>query len=83
MESGGILELCEEDVYALHFVFLPKIQQQLDNFRKGWCQHRLRTEGNKSPHQLWVLGQSMTSDPSVTNLDVSYTHHTLFLVIHA
>ena len=29
------------DVYALHFVFLPIIQRQLDTFREGWAHHPL------------------------------------------
>ena len=37
-------------------MFLPVIQQQLDQFCEGWCYHRLRTEHNRTPHQLWVMG---------------------------
>ena len=44
------------DIYALHFVFLPVIQNQLDTFREGWAHHPLRTERNRTPIQLWILG---------------------------
>ena len=44
------------DLYALHFVFMPLIQQHLDSFRLGWANHSLRTEHGKSPIQLWVSG---------------------------
>ena len=44
------------DIYALHFVFLPLIQKQLDTFRAGWAHHPLRTERNKTPMQLWIIG---------------------------
>ena len=44
------------DLYALHFVFLAVIQKQLDRFREGWANHCLRTEGNRTPQQLWILG---------------------------
>ncbi len=44
------------DLYILHYVFLPIIQQQLDVFRAAWACHALRTERNRTPHQLWVLG---------------------------
>ena len=37
------------DLYALHFVCVPILQQQLDFFCLGWCKHRLRTEGT-GPH---------------------------------
>ena len=54
------------DVYALHFVFLPVIQQQLDLFWNGWAHHALRTEQYQTPQQLWILGlhQMQSSDPS-------------------
>ena len=57
MEAERILDPDNEiDLYALHFVFVPILQQQLDLFRLGWCKHRLRTEGNRTPHQLWIAG---------------------------
>ena len=44
----GILEHSNPlDLYALHFVFLPDIQSQLDVFRDGWSFHPLRTEWNR------------------------------------
>lgn len=47
------------DKYAMHFVFRPIIQQQLDIFREGWAHHSLRTMNNRTPFQLWVLGLSL------------------------
>ena len=44
------------DLLALHYIFLPRVQAQLDSFREGWCQHRLRTEHNYTTHQLWTMG---------------------------
>ena len=64
------------DVYALHFVFIPIIQNHLDMFRQGWAHHSLRTEHNKSPNQLWISGlcelseESMESE-ALTGLTVS------------
>ena len=37
-------------------MFLPIIQKQLDLFREAWATHPLRTERNRSPLQLWILG---------------------------
>lgn len=56
------------DMYALHFVFLPVIQQQLDVFREGWAHHPMRTMSNKSPLQSWILGlsQMQSRDPDST-----------------
>lgn len=65
-------DLC--DLYALHFVFMPIIQNHLDMFRAGWANCRLRTEHNKSPQQLWTMGfQYATNehDPAICDLHVS------------
>ena len=48
------------DLLALHYIFLPRVQAQLDAFREGWCQHRLRTEHNYTTHQLWIMGMKDT-----------------------
>lgn len=57
LEDINLLDPCEpEDLYALHFVFLSIIQVHLDMFQQGWAHHSLRTENNKSPLQLWIIG---------------------------
>ena len=57
------------DIFCLQVVFVPKLQHHLDCFRDGWNNHRLRTEHNRTPHQLWILGlndlASQTSNHSV------------------
>ena len=54
--------MCNLDLYALHMAFLPLIQHQLDVFREGWANHSLRTEGNYTPEQLWMLGLTHIHD---------------------
>ena len=49
------------DLYALHFVFMPMIQGHLDTFREAWCSHPIRTEHNRTPHQLWILGMQQVN----------------------
>ena len=57
MEDADILNPDSNiDIYTIHMVFLSKIQHHLNQFRHGWCNHKLRTERNKSPMQLWMLG---------------------------
>lgn len=51
LNPDNVVDLC-----ALHFVFLPMIQRHLDTFREAWCSHPIRTEHNRTPHQLWILG---------------------------
>ena len=50
LNPDDVVDLC-----ALHFVFLPIIQRHLDTFREAWCSHPIRTEHNRTPHQLWIV----------------------------
>ena len=77
MEEAGLLNPDNNaDLLALHMTFLPKLQEQLDSFRLGWCHHHLRTERNRTPYQLWLLGMHDQDQESlvIDGLnDVSYT----------
>lgn len=73
LEDNGLLDINScFDVYALHFVFLPIIQIHLDIFRRGWAQHKLRTERSRTPMQLWILGLqgAEENDSAMTGLNV-------------
>ena len=62
MEDKEILDpLNEFDLAALHYVFLPLINDKLDAWRQAWSKHRIRTL-KTSPIPLWVSGQ-MNSTP--------------------
>ena len=53
----------ETDLYCLHFVFLPRINSSLDSFIESWNNHRISTENNMTPNQLYIKGaleQNMT-----------------------
>ena len=57
LEDIGLLNVYDPcDLFALHFTMLPVIQHQLDPFRDGWANHSLRTEQNRTPLQLWIMG---------------------------
>ena len=63
LEGNGALSPDDEiDIFCLHFVFLPRINAQLEVFRRSYCQHRLRTEQNRSPLQLWMSGMLQQLD---------------------
>ncbi|XP_019860862.1 PREDICTED: uncharacterized protein LOC109589179 [Amphimedon queenslandica] len=72
LEERGILD-CENeaDIFALHYVFIPRINKSLKLFQEAWNSHPLSTENNKSPLQLYhsySQGSSLfdeTVDPSV------------------
>jgi len=58
MEDSGILDVNNErHMMALHSVYLPRIQLHMDKFREAVMRRPLRTEGNRTPLQLWISGQ--------------------------
>ncbi|KAJ8300389.1 hypothetical protein KUTeg_021908 [Tegillarca granosa] len=43
----------EKNIIYLLFI-LPLISKELESFRQGWNNHKLCTENNLTPHQLWL-----------------------------
>ena len=68
------------DLWALHFVFIPKIQSQLNSFNDP-----IRTAHNRTPTQLWILGmcQAHTANPDspavqgLSHIDTEVSNSTL------
>jgi len=57
LEDEGLLDINNDvHLHALQLVFLPVINARMNEFRTGWNSHRLRTENNSSPQQLWLDG---------------------------
>ncbi|XP_033729694.1 uncharacterized protein LOC117318873 [Pecten maximus] len=50
----------DNDVHitAIHHVYLPDINRSLGELRQGWNNHRLRTEWNRTPNQVWFEGMA-------------------------
>ena len=79
LEDIGILNKDDErDKFALHFVFLPLIQQQLDTFREGWAHHSLRTMRSRTPLQLWVMGKVYASEPECDEIRGMSDHEVFY-----
>ena len=43
-------------IYALHYVYMPRINRTLDHFCSGWNNHGIRTERHKTPSRLYPEG---------------------------
>src|SRR6266498_5839558 len=43
-------------LFCLHYVFLPRINQSLKEWKNTWNNHKISTEGNLSPIQLYTQG---------------------------
>lgn len=55
-ERGSLNPVNELHLFALHHVFLERINKSLTSFKDGWNMHSLRTESNHSPLQLFNAG---------------------------
>lgn len=70
LEDSALLDP-SNDVHklSLHIVFLPEIQNRLEQFRNAWNHHSLRTENNRTPTQIWTEGMlaNMGVNSTATN----------------
>lgn len=65
LEGSGHLEPDNEThLFCLQFTYLPIINEILSKFVLSWNNHKIRTAGNKSPLQLFILGMQQIADES-------------------
>jgi hypothetical protein len=70
LEEHELLDpLDEEQLYALHYVYLPRINRSLNVFREAWNHHKIRTAHNKSPEQLFAAGLLQLQHSQLTAMD--------------
>ena len=57
MQHHGLLDqLSDIHRFALHYIYLPRVNKSLDCFRSSWNHHSIRTEHNSTPSQLFTAG---------------------------
>ena len=83
LEEEGLLDLSNAThFFCLHYVFLPRLEENLNVFREGWDNHPLRTEQNLTPNQLWEVGQMQHPIPNPeVSLNINYCRLYSFLFI--
>ncbi len=55
LEENGHLDSTDGlHLFALHYTFLPRINEALEQFVTGWNNHPVRTERNWSPQQMFI-----------------------------
>ena len=57
-------------MWALQFVYSPRINKALQIFKDGRSAHPVSSKHNQSPKQLWILG--MDKDTYQGVIDVSF-----------
>ena len=54
LESQGALDVNNDtDIFCLHCVYLPRVNKAIDEFVAGHNHHRISTERNRTPEQLF------------------------------
>ena len=72
LEDCGLLNSTDDrDLFAIHYVFLPRINRQLQQFTEAWNHHPMRTQHNQSPLCVWSEGiEEAVTNPSVSDHDL-------------
>jgi hypothetical protein len=70
MEEIGILNpLNEYHLWALHYVYLARINRSLTQFISSWNNHCIRTANHKTPYQLYTSGILLLQNSNIDALD--------------
>ena len=91
LEQNDFLSpISSTDLFALHYIFLPRINQSLEEFVGAWNNYAIRTEDRQTPNQLFTAGSLQLHNSRLTALDFlmmlqinmeqmmnHLTHHTL------
>ena len=56
-------------IYALHYIFLPRINKALNEFRSTWNSHGIRTQEGSTPQQLFTTGMLRLRNSGLTAMD--------------
>ena len=68
-ETNQLDPLNEQHLYALHYVFVPRINCALNEFKNAWNHHSIRSAHHKSPHQLFTAGMLLLQHSQHTAMD--------------
>ena len=59
LEECGYLDITNSiHLFCLHYVYVQRINYHLQRFADSWNNHGIRTVGNRTPSQLWIIGLS-------------------------
>lgn len=62
LETHGLFDpLSEIHLFSLQFVYIPLVNDSLEDLTQNWNYHGLSTESNRTPRQLWIQGMLSNS----------------------
>ena len=56
-------------LFALHYIYIPRINQGLQQFLEAWNHHGMRTECGQTPHQIFTAGSLRLRHSGLSALD--------------
>uniref|UniRef100_A0A667Y9I1 Integrase catalytic domain-containing protein n=1 Tax=Myripristis murdjan TaxID=586833 RepID=A0A667Y9I1_9TELE len=74
LESMEALDVDNEsDLFCLHYVYIPRINHTLNEFRAAFNNHSVSSEGNRTPAQLFTLDRHLLSlnDPEAATNEIT------------
>jgi hypothetical protein len=70
LEDQDLLNpLNDLNLWALHYIFLPRINRSLTEFIHSWNNHPIRSASHKTPQQLYTAGCLLLHASDVEALD--------------
>lgn len=62
LERNGMFDPHNEiHLFSLQYVYLPQVNDSLEEFTGSWNYHSITTENNTTPRQLWITGMLSNS----------------------
>ena len=70
LEYQDLLDPVNEiHLFSLHYIYLPRINSALEQFKNSWNSHSIRTEHGHSPTQLFTAGLLLLQQSGLTAMD--------------
>jgi hypothetical protein len=71
MEEQELLDPLDDlSLWALHYIYIPRINRSLTEFINGWNNHSIRTANHKTPQQLFTAGCLILQHSGIDALDI-------------
>ena len=68
-EENALDHLNEQHLFALHYIYIPRINNALSQFTHGWNNHHIRTCHSQSPLQIYTKGMMLLEKDGIPALD--------------
>lgn len=70
LEQHDLLDpLNERHLFALQYIYVPRINQALKTFQEGWSHHGMRTVSHQTPYQQFTRGALELHSSGLVALD--------------